>query len=266
MCVQGVGSRGERSLSNLFAHNCLFLSRKSLKQTYRERSAPPARRGGEPLLPSARRAAQSNREPPSTGGARSGVRELAGAGDPAGGDSVQPSALPRVPQPEVPDSCLQPASPWSRGGLEGSDLSLAGAVASSVQDFFYLNTRHACPTLLSWIRPRTRRPNQHVALGGSGQRWRGRGRVVWVLVKGFLSSTLATVGSGALWPHLLGDAVSWAPLRSWPFVQSLFSLSCPSLALDPTPEAFDCLPVSWFCHVNVNVLRTANWIEGRPAT
>ena len=56
------GGGGEQSLSNLFAHNCLFLSRKSLKQTCRENSAPPAWSRGETLLPGARRAAKSDQE------------------------------------------------------------------------------------------------------------------------------------------------------------------------------------------------------------
>lgn len=84
-CVEGL--RGKQSLSNLFAHNCLFLSRKSLKQTCRERSAPPARSRGKRILPSARRAAESSQESSSTAVAcwgdgepprRAGRRELCG--------------------------------------------------------------------------------------------------------------------------------------------------------------------------------------------
>lgn len=55
----------KQSLSNLFAHNCLFLSRKALKQSCRERSAPPAWSAGQPLLP-APGAATGGLESPAT--------------------------------------------------------------------------------------------------------------------------------------------------------------------------------------------------------
>lgn len=165
----GGGGGGGQSLSNLFAHNCLFLSRKSLKQTYRERSAPPARSRGEPLLPSARRAAQSHRESPSTGVAWPRVRQLplrAGAGDPAGGDSVPPSALPRAPQPEVPDFCLQPRLP-EQGRRGGPGPLACWCDCFKRTKFFvclFLPKRAArVPHSPCLMRPRTRRPSQHVA-------------------------------------------------------------------------------------------------------
>lgn len=88
--------RGKQSLSNLFAHNCLFLSRKSLKQTCRERSAPPARSRGKRILPSARRApraAKSPRRPTWRVGEMANPSGARGAGDSAGGASVRRGAL-----------------------------------------------------------------------------------------------------------------------------------------------------------------------------
>lgn len=122
-----VGGGGEQSLSNLFAHNCLFLSRKSLKQTCRERRPrPESGRAASPLL------ATLSPEQPRVPFDRLGVvgRTRTPAAHRVPGTLQEatlftPLFLVRIPQPGVPDFCPQHRPAWGNLGL-----SLTGAVAS----------------------------------------------------------------------------------------------------------------------------------------